>query len=108
MPFRDIRGQDRPVGLLRRAWARARLAQAYCFTGPSGVGKRATAVALAQAINCLAPVGGPSEDGRDACGACRACTRIAAGRHPDVTVVVPEEKKIITIDQIRELAARSG
>jgi DNA polymerase-3 subunit delta' len=108
MPFREIRGQGRPVRLLRRAWARGRLAQAYCFSGPSGVGKRTTALALAQAVNCLAPVGGSLEDERDACGACRACTRIAAGRHPDVALVVPEEKRVITIDQIRELATRSG
>jgi len=72
------------------------------------VGKRAAAIALAQAVNCLSPVGGPPEDVRDACGVCRACARITAGRHPDVTLVVPEEKKVITIEQIRELATRSG
>jgi DNA polymerase III subunit gamma/tau len=48
------------VRLLRRAWAGGRLAQAYCFSGPTGVGKRSTAVALAQAVNCLSPVGAPS------------------------------------------------
>lgn len=108
MPFREIRGQDRAVGLLRNAWTRRRLAQAYCFTGPPGVGKRTTAIALAQAVNCLSPAGGPGDETWDACGTCRACTRIAAGRHPDVTLVAPEEKKVITIDQIRELATRSG
>ena len=100
MPFRDIRGQDRPVRLLQRAWAGGRLAQAYGFTGPPGVGKRTTAVALAQAVKCLSPVTAPSEgEGPDACGACRACTRIAAGQHPDVTLVAPEEKTVITIDR---------
>ena len=85
------------------------MAQAYCFSGPTGVGKRSTAVALAQAVNCLSPVGAPSgEDTPDACGACRACTRIAAGQHPDVTLIAPEEKTVITIDQIRGLAARAG
>jgi len=109
MPFRDICGQDRPVRLLRRAWAGGRLAQAYCFAGPSGVGKRTTAVALAQAVKCLSPVAAPSGgEGPDACGACRACTRVAAGQHPDVTLIAPEEKTVITIDQIRGLAARAG
>ena len=109
MPFRDICGQDRPVRLLRRAWAGSRLAQAYCFTGPAGVGKRATAVALAQAVNCLSPVTGPSgAEAPDACGACRACARIAAGQHPDVALIGPEEKTVITIDQIRGLAARAS
>jgi DNA polymerase-3 subunit delta' len=109
MPFRDICGQDRAVGLLRRAWAGNRLAQAYCFTGPAGVGKRTTAVALAQAVNCLSPVTGPpGADAPDACGVCRACTRIAAGQHPDVTLTAPEEKTVITIDQIRAAAMRAG
>jgi DNA polymerase-3 subunit delta' len=85
------------------------LAQAYVFTGPSGVGKRTTAVALAQAVKCLSPVTAPSGgEGPDACGACRACTRIAADQHPDVTLVAPEEKTVITIDQIRGLAARAS
>ncbi len=109
MPFGEICGQDRPVRLLRSAWAHGRLAQAYCFTGPAGVGKRSTAVALAQAVKCLSPVTAPAGgEARDACGACRACTRIAAGQHPDVTLVAPEEKTVITIDQIRSLAARAG
>ncbi len=95
--------------LLRSAWAGGRLAQAYCFTGPAGVGKRTTAVALAQAVKCLSPVTAAARaETLDACGACRACTRIAAGQHPDVTLIGPEEKTVITIDQIRSLAARAG
>jgi DNA polymerase-3 subunit delta' len=109
MPFREICGQDPPVRLLRRAWAGNRLAQAYCFTGPEGVGKRTTALALAQAVNCPSPVAGPpGADAPDACGGCRACTRIAAGQHPDVTWIAPEEKTVITIDQIRAVATRAG
>jgi DNA polymerase-3 subunit delta' len=85
------------------------LAQAYCFAGPPGVGKRATAVALAQAVNCLAPVRALADaDSPDACGACRACTRIAAGQHPDVSLIVPEEKTVISIEQIRDLTARAS
>jgi DNA polymerase-3 subunit delta' len=109
MPFREICGQDRAIGVLRRAWAGGRLAQAYCFTGPASVGKRATALALAQAVNCLSPVtGGAGSPAPDACGTCRACSRIAAGQHPDVTIVTPEEKTVIGIDQIRTLAARAS
>lgn len=109
MPFREICGQERAVGVLRRAWAGGRLAQAYCFTGPPSVGKRTTAVALAQAVNCLSPVPGDAGSPTpDACGTCRACTRIAAGQHPDVGLVAPDEKTVITIDQIRALAARAS
>ncbi len=103
MPFAEILGQDRAVSQLRRAWAAGRLSQAYCFAGPPGVGKRTTAFALAQAANCIG-VGAGAED---ACGTCAACGKIAAGVHPDVTAVRPEGKTVITIDQIRELAARA-
>ena len=106
MPFGEICGQDRSVLLLRRAWAGGRLAQAYCFAGPPGVGKRTAALALAQAVNCLAPVtAGPAPD---ACGTCRSCRRIAAGQHPDVTLVTPQEKPVITIEQVRDVALRAS
>jgi len=104
MAFRDILGQDRAVARLRQAWSGGRLAQAYCFVGPAGVGRRQTALALAQAVNCPTPSGGPP----DACGACPACRKIAAGRHPDVSLVVPEEKSVITIEQVRAVSARAG
>jgi DNA polymerase-3 subunit delta' len=107
MPFAEIRGQERAVARLRRAWVAGRLPQAYCFAGPSGVGKRTTALALAQAVNCLMPVaGGTGAD--DACGACVACRKIGGGLHPDVAEVRPEGKTVITIDQIREVAGRAA
>jgi DNA polymerase III subunit delta' len=105
MPFAAILGQERAVALLRRAWMEGRVPQAYCFTGPAGVGRRGAALALAQALNCLAPVGDPAVD---ACGACRSCRKVAAGEHPDVTLVTPAEKTVITIDQIRVVSARAA
>jgi len=106
MPFAEILGQERAVARLRRAWVAGRLPQAYCFAGPSGVGKRAAALALAQAVNCVAPVaGGTGAD--DACGACVACRKIGGGLHPDVVEVRPEGKTVITIDQVREVAGRA-
>jgi len=106
MPFAEILGQDRAVARLRQAWVTGRLPQAYCFAGPSGVGKRTTALALAQAVNCAAPVaGGTGAD--DACGACGACRKIGGGLHPDVVEVRPEGKTVITIDQAREVTGRA-
>jgi DNA polymerase-3 subunit delta' len=108
MPFGEIYGQERAVAALRRAWTAGRLAQGYCFAGPPGVGKRTTALALAQAVNCLSPVR-EGADAPDACGKCRACLRIAAGQHPDVAVLTPaEDKTVITIEQIRDVAGRAG
>lgn len=83
MAFGDIRGQGRAVVRLRRAWAAGRLPQAYCFLGPPGAGKRTTALALAQAVNCLAPVLGPGGAPEDACGQCQACRKIVGGIHPE-------------------------
>jgi DNA polymerase-3 subunit delta' len=105
MPFQEIVGQERVVDRLRRSWRGGRLAQAYCFTGPAGVGKRTTALALAQAVECRAPL---NAEAPDACGRCPACRKVAAGEHPDVTIVRPSDKTVITIEQIREVAARAA
>ncbi len=94
--FAAIRGQDEALALLARAIASGRVASTYLFTGPSGVGRRTTALALAAALNC--PVGKGS-----ACGECPSCHTIAHGVHPDVRVWQREEdKKIFPIDLVRK------
>ncbi|KAB2958379.1 MAG: hypothetical protein F9K13_13775, partial [Candidatus Methylomirabilis oxygeniifera] len=52
MPFRDVIGQARAIAFLQRALVTGRVAHAYLFSGPSGIGKRAAAIAFAQALNC--------------------------------------------------------
>jgi DNA polymerase-3 subunit delta' len=108
MPFADILGQDRALSHLRLACSARRLSQAYCFFGPPGVGKRATALALAQAVNCLASTAQAPGTAADACGTCAACRKVAAGLHPDVTEVRPAGKTVIGIDQVREVTARAA
>jgi DNA polymerase-3 subunit delta' len=98
MPFRDIIGHDRPVGILQRAMMNDALAHAYLFSGEPGIGKRMTAVALAAALNCQAPREG------DACGVCPSCRKVASGNHPDVHLMAPEVDEI-KIDQVRESQA---
>jgi DNA polymerase III subunit delta' len=95
-----VRGQDAALGLLRRALQADRVAHAYAFVGPSGVGRRLTALGFAQA--CLCPDRG--------CGACPTCRRVAAGQHPDCHLLAPTppEKNprgtpSLRIEQIREL-----
>ena len=92
MSFRAITGH-RPIrDLLARAVGRATLPPSLLFTGPEGVGKRLTAIALAQALNCEHPVTTTAPDGtieRDACGACAACSRIERGMHADVLIITP-------------------
>jgi DNA polymerase-3 subunit delta' len=96
MPLREIRGHTRVRELLTRAIDRRALPQALLFDGADGVGKRVTAIAAAQALNCLTPAGG------DACGECAACRRIARGAHPDVVLLEPDESGSIKVDVVRE------
>jgi DNA polymerase-3 subunit delta' len=110
MPLRDVVGHARLIKLLSRSVAGGTLPPSLLFAGPSGVGKRQTAIALAQALNCLHPQ--PSNDREssprdsqsiDACGVCAACTRIARGVHPDVLLVEPGDNGSIKIEQVREI-----
>ena len=87
MPFQEIAGHRPTLRLLARAIARRSLPPSLLFAGPRGVGKRRTAMALAQALNCLSPradvelAGGPG--GRKttlAVDACGMCARAAASR----------------------------
>jgi DNA polymerase-3 subunit delta' len=99
--FRDILGQERVLAHLKTALAKGRLSHAYLFLGPEGVGKESTARALAAALNCTQL----RADG-DACGECPSCKRLAAGTHPDLTLIVPTSEghqPQIKIGQIREL-----
>src|SRR5438067_227536 len=54
MPLRDVLGHSRLTSLLKRSVAGGTLPPSLLFAGPSGVGKRTTAVAVAQVLNCLA------------------------------------------------------
>ena len=106
MPFRDIIGHRRLVGLLSRSVRRESLPPSLIFAGHAGVGKRLAAAATAQALNCIAPLTGSDE--LDACGVCAACTRIARGVHPDVLVVVPGDNGSIRIEQVRDVIDRAA
>lgn len=100
MPFNAVWGQPQAVEFLKRAAAQSRVAHAYLFSGPEGVGKRTTALAFAQALNCQAPREG------EACGACASCRKIAAASHPDVMLLEPEGQAF-KIEQVREVLQRN-
>jgi len=86
MSFDQILGHDRPLRVLHRALATGRVAHAYLFWGPDGVGKERVATALAATLLCADPEalarGG-------ACGACGPCRKVAGGSHPDLHVLAP-------------------
>ncbi len=117
-------GHDRAIAVLRRSLRSGRVSHAYLFTGPPGVGRRTLALAFAMALNCQASAGEGGALPDVPCGVCAACTRIAHGTHPDVTVIDLEtqhreesggsgrgktpQAKELKIDTVRELVASIG
>ncbi len=95
--FAHLIGHDKAKRLLRRAVRCGRVAHAYLFSGPAGVGKKRAALTLIAWLNCRTP------QGEDACGECSSCKKLAAGTHPDCTLIDPEDGAAIKIDQIRQL-----
>jgi DNA polymerase-3 subunit delta' len=77
--------QERVTETLRRALSKERVAHAYLFHGPDGVGKRAVALEMARALQC-------TEQADAACGDCRACQKTRRMVHPDVHVLFPYPK----------------
>ena len=112
MPFRDVIGHRKLVGLLSRSIERDSIPPSLIFAGPAGVGKRLVAISSAQALNCLDPQRSHSTSADavpfDACGVCPACTRIARGLHPDVVVLEPGDTGSIKVDQVRDVIDRAG
>ncbi len=122
--FDDVIGQQAVTRTLRNALKSGRLAQAFVFAGPRGVGKTTTARILARAFNCK---NGPTAD---PCGECDACREITEGRDMDVLEIdaathtgidnvreviiaglgimpVRDRKKIFIIDEVHQLSSAS-
>lgn len=97
----ELQGQEKAKRLLERIFASQRLAHAYLFRGPDGVGKRFCALLVAARLNCRRP----TESG--ACGDCLSCRKYLSGNHPDFITVSPDGATI-KIDTIRELCRSLG
>lgn len=88
---------------LRKAWSANRLSHALLVQGAEGLGKQTFAAWLACAVLCDKSTGSALK----CCGECASCALFAAGSHPDLLWVVPEEdKQQISIDQVRAATER--
>ena len=93
--FDNIIGQEHIVTTLKSALEKKRLAHAYLFAGPRGVGKTSTARILAKALNCK---DGPT---LNPCQGCASCVEISQGRSLDVIEIDGASNR--GIDEIRTL-----
>ena len=93
--FDDLVGQTHVSRTLKNAVAQNRLAHAYLFVGPRGVGKTSTARILAKSLNCI---NGPTIT---PCGVCDNCREIAGGNSLDVIEIDGASNN--SVEDVRQL-----
>ena len=96
MSFKDIKGQDKPITILRGYLNSSSIKGAYLFIGPEGVGKRLIAKTFAKAVNCL-------NQNDDSCDTCSSCLNIDKNQHPDIHFIDNQDTDAIKIEFIRHL-----
>jgi DNA polymerase-3 subunit gamma/tau len=93
--FSDVVGQDIVTRTLENSIKNGRIANAYIFCGPRGVGKTTVARLLSKTLNCEA------EEGERPCNACSSCLEITADNNIDVIEIDGASNN--RVDEIRVL-----
>ena len=96
LTFDSVVGQRSLTTTLKNAISSGKLAHAYLFCGPRGVGKTTCARIFAKAINCLSP-----QDGGDACGKCESCLSFDQQRSMNIHELDAASNN--SVEDIREL-----
>jgi len=92
----EIIGHKKQWEFLKLSADSNKLSHAYLFYGPNQIGKKKVAIELAKYLHC--------KEKNTPCSMCKTCLQIDNGLYSDVLLIEPEEeKKSISIDQIREL-----
>lgn len=76
--FSEVIGQDHIITTIKNSITNGKIAHAYLFSGPRGVGKTTTARLIAKAINCETP------DGYEPCGKCNSCVTFENSQTYDI------------------------
>ncbi len=96
--FDDLIGQEPIIRVLKNSIEQRKIAHAYLFSGPRGVGKTSTARILAKALNCKdGPTSAP-------CGSCAFCTSITDGASVDVMEIDGASNN--SVNDVRDLRER--
>lgn len=102
MSFENIIGQKEVKSLLKKSLSKNRIASAYLFSGPEGVGKTITSFNFARALNC-------KNHDIDSCdmyseeSKCSSCKKLDAFSHPDILVIMPAPRKIRKANTRRDI-----
>ncbi len=93
--FEDVVGQEHITQTLKNSIKSGKIAHAFIFSGPRGIGKTSTARILAKSLNC------PNQKDYNPCNECEVCTSITNGTNVDVIEIDGASNR--RIDEIRTL-----